>query len=60
DFAVLDRDYFAVTDAEIAKLQSDLTVLGGEVVHAKGDYRALDLKHIPPVSPDWSPVADEA
>ncbi|MEL7397673.1 MAG: amidohydrolase, partial [Pseudomonadota bacterium] len=59
DFAVLDRDYFAVTDAEIAKLQSVLTVLGGEVVHAKGSFAHLDLKHMPPISPDWSPVIFE-
>ena len=56
DFAVLDRDYFAVTDSEIAKLQSVLTVLGGEVVHGKGGYASEDLRHVPPVSPDWSPV----
>ncbi|MEM8811025.1 MAG: amidohydrolase [Pseudomonadota bacterium] len=56
DFAVLDRDYFAVTDAEIAKLSSEVTVLGGEVVHAKGQFANHDLRHIPPVSPDWSPV----
>lgn len=59
DFAVLDRDYFAITDAEIAKLQSELTVLGGEVVHAKGGFAHHDLKHIPPISPDWSPVIFE-
>lgn len=59
DFAVLDRDYFAVTDAEIAKLTSELTVLGGEVVHAKGSLAHFDLKHIPPVSPGWSPVVFE-
>ncbi len=56
DFAVLDRDYFAVTDAEIARLKSELTVLGGEVVHGSGTFAIKDLKHIPPVSPDWSPV----
>lgn len=56
DFAVLDRDYFAVTDSEIAKLQSVLTVLGGTVVHGKDEFAKEDLRHIPPVSPDWSPV----
>ena len=40
DFAVLDRDYFTVTDAEIAKLKSDLTVLGGEVVYGDGAFCA--------------------
>ncbi len=56
DFAILDRDYFAVTDSEIAKLGSVLTAVGGQVVHASGEFAAHDLRHIPPVSPDWSPV----
>ncbi|MEM8574204.1 MAG: amidohydrolase [Pseudomonadota bacterium] len=56
DFAVLDRDYFAVTDAEIARLKSELTVVGGEVVYGAGAFARDDLKHIPEVSPDWSPV----
>ncbi|MEM9784769.1 MAG: amidohydrolase family protein, partial [Pseudomonadota bacterium] len=60
DFAVLDRDYFAVTDAEIANLRADLTVLGGQVVHGTGAFATEDLRHIPPVSPDWSPVILQA
>lgn len=56
DFAILDRDYFAVTDAEIAKLRADLTVVGGKVVYGRGVYAAHDLRHMPPISPDWSPV----
>ena len=56
DFAVLDRDYFTVTDAEIAKLKSDLTVLNGEVVFGNGEFAHHDLRHLPPISPDWSPV----
>ncbi|MEO1492335.1 MAG: amidohydrolase [Pseudomonadota bacterium] len=56
DFAVLDRDYFAVTDAEIAKLKSDLTVVGGKVVSGAGSFAIKDLSHVPPVSPNWSPV----
>ena len=56
DFAVLDRDYFSVTDAEIASLKSELTVVGGQVVYGAGIFARDDLKHIPEVSPDWSPV----
>lgn len=56
DFTVLDRDYFAVTDAEIAKLKSDLTVVAGKVVYGAGAFATQDLNHIPPISPDWSPV----
>ncbi len=56
DFAVLDRDYFSVTDAEIARLKSELTAVGGEVVYGAGTFARDDLEHIPKVSPDWSPV----
>jgi len=56
DFAILDRDYFAVTDAEIARITSALTAVDGKVVYAKGDLAHHDLRHVPPVSPDWSPV----
>lgn len=55
DFAVLDRDYFAVTDAEIAKLRSVLTAVGGTIVHAAEPFAARDLREVPPISPDWSP-----
>ncbi|MEO0819275.1 MAG: amidohydrolase [Pseudomonadota bacterium] len=60
DFAVLDRDYFAVTDAEIARLTAELTVVGGTVVHGSGAFARQDLSHLPPVSPDWSPVILQA
>ncbi|MEM6848848.1 MAG: amidohydrolase [Pseudomonadota bacterium] len=60
DFAVLDRDYFAVSDLEIANLKSDLTVLGGKVVYGAGPFETADLNHIPPVRPDWSPVILQA
>ena len=56
DFAMLDRDYFAVTDAEIAKLRSVLTSIGGTVVHAAEPFAALDLREVPPMTPDWSPL----
>ena len=56
DFTVLDRDYFTVTDAEIAKLKADLTAVGGKVVYGSGAFATKDLTHVPPISPDWSPV----
>ncbi|MCR9255300.1 MAG: amidohydrolase [Alphaproteobacteria bacterium] len=56
DFVVLDRDYFQVTDAEIAKLKSDLTVMDGRVVYGRDEFARHDLRHVPPISPDWSPV----
>jgi predicted amidohydrolase YtcJ len=36
DFAVLDRDYFSVEEEEIPRVSSELTVVGGEVVHSSG------------------------
>jgi len=33
DLAVLDRDYFAVPDADIRKIRSVLTVVNGQIVH---------------------------
>ena len=60
DFAILDRDYFAVTDAEIAKITSVLTSVGGTVVHAKDPFAVHDLRHVPPISPDWSPLHHDA
>jgi predicted amidohydrolase YtcJ len=38
DFAVLSEDYFSIPEAEMAGLESVLTVVGGEVVHAEGPY----------------------
>jgi predicted amidohydrolase YtcJ len=38
DLAVLDRDYFAVPDADIKKIRSVLTVVNGDIVH---DVHAL-------------------
>lgn len=38
DFAVLSADYFSMPENEIADVESVLTVVGGEVVHAAGPY----------------------
>ena len=35
DLVVLDRDYFAVPEADITRIRSLLTVVGGRVVHQK-------------------------
>jgi len=55
DLVVLDRDYFAVPGDEIQDITSVLTLVGGRVVHAAGDFTAL-APPIPPAMPDWSPV----
>lgn len=56
DLAVLSADYFSIPDEEIKRLESVLTMVGGRVVYAAGDFASL-APPIPPASPDWSPVA---
>jgi hypothetical protein len=59
DFAVLSEDYFAVDPERIKEIQSLLTVTGGDVVHAAGEFDRPGLapEPLPPASPAWSPVA---
>jgi len=56
DLAVLSDDYFSVEEDAIRELESVLTIVGGRVVHGAGEYADLSPS-LPPVSPDWSPVA---
>ena len=55
DLAVLSADYFSVPDEEIKAIVSQLTVMGGRIVHAAGEFGAL-APPLPPVSPGWSPT----
>jgi hypothetical protein len=54
DLAVLSGDYFSVADEEIKGLESVLTLVGGEVVHAAGPFSRLAPPPLP-ASPDWAP-----
>jgi predicted amidohydrolase YtcJ len=56
DLIVPDRDYFACADDEIADITSDLTIVGGKIVYAFGDFARYDQAAPPPAMPDWSPV----
>lgn len=56
DLAVLSADFFSVDVEAIKAIESVLTVVGGKVVYAAGDFRELSPPAIP-VLPDWSPVA---
>jgi predicted amidohydrolase YtcJ len=56
DLAVLSADYFTVPPEEIRGITSLLTMVGGRVVHAAGDFAGFDPP-LPPPSPSWSPVA---
>ncbi len=58
DLAVLSADYMTVPPEEIRRINSVLTVMGGEVVYGEGDYSDLSPP-LPPASPDWSPVNTE-
>ena len=56
DFAVLTNDYFNIPAEDIKNLESQLTVVGGEVVHGSHDFESL----APPALPsalDWAPTA---
>ena len=56
DLIVPDRDYFDCAEDEIADTVSELTVVGGRIVHAAGPFAKLDDLPPPPAMPDWSPV----
>ena len=56
DLMVPTRDYFGCPEDEIADIHSELTVVGGKVVYAAGDFAPWDEFGPPPAMPDWSPV----
>jgi predicted amidohydrolase YtcJ len=56
DLIVPDRDYFSCPGDEIAETISDLTMVGGKVVYAAGDFASYNEGAPPPAMPDWSPV----
>ncbi len=55
DFCLLNADYFAVPESQIANLESVLTVVDGKVVYGAESYAELMLP-LPDLAPDWSPV----
>jgi hypothetical protein len=55
DFVALTDDYFSVPEENIKVIESVLTIVGGNVVHATEEFSS----HAPPpipVLPEWSPV----
>ncbi len=56
DLTVLSEDYFNVTEEAIKHIVAELTMVGGRIVYARGDFSALDDNKELPISPDWSPV----
>lgn len=55
DLALLSADYFTVPEEEIKRIESVLTIVGGNVVYAAEVFGSLAPPPLP-VSPDWSPV----
>jgi predicted amidohydrolase YtcJ len=55
DLAVLSADYFSVPEEAIKRIESVLTLVGGQVVYAAGEFTGLAPPALP-VLPDWSPV----
>jgi len=55
DLAVLNHDYFEVSDEQVKSIESDLTIVDGKIVYAKGDFSSFSPPKIP-VLPDWSPT----
>ncbi|MDR1745540.1 MAG: amidohydrolase [Planctomycetota bacterium] len=55
DFVAPSADYFRIPADDIKFLSSHLTVVGGKVVYAAGEFRDMAPPELK-VSPDWSPV----
>ena len=55
DLSVLSADYFSIPAEEIKHLESVLTIVGGRIVFAAGEFEPWAPPPLP-VSPDWSPV----
>ncbi|GHE72548.1 amidohydrolase [Streptomyces spiralis] len=56
DLAILTHDYFTVPEEDVPHIESVLTVVGGRIVHAEGEYQGM-TDELPSVTPEWSPVA---
>ncbi|MDS9468878.1 amidohydrolase [Paracoccus sp. MBLB3053] len=59
DLAVLNHDVMSVPDAAIRSTTSVMTVVGGRIVFAAGDFADLNPP-LPPASPDWAANAQFA
>lgn len=55
DLAALTDDYFSVAEEQIKYIESVLTVVGGNVVHATNEFAPYAPPSIPTL-PEWSPA----
>ena len=56
DVTILSDDYFSVPEEEIKKIQSTLTIVGGKVVYAAGEFSRLAPPPLPEPSSTWFPT----
>jgi predicted amidohydrolase YtcJ len=56
DLVVPDRDFFSCPENDIADTTALLTIVGGKIVYAAGEFARYDENAPPPAMPDWSPV----
>jgi hypothetical protein len=56
DLAILSDDYFTVDEADIPFIEAAVTVVGGRIVYAVGEFEGLAAP-AQPVEPAWSPIA---
>ena len=56
DLAILSADYFTVPDDAIPHIESVLTITGGKIAYADGEYEGF-TEPLPDIEPAWSPVA---
>ncbi|WP_212005719.1 amidohydrolase [Chitinophaga sp. HK235] len=55
DFALLNKDFFAISDNEIKSISSVLTIVDGRVVFGAQEFSNLSPK-LPETIPSWSPI----
>lgn len=55
DISLLSDDFFRVSEEEIKRIESVLTVVGGKIVYGASEFARLSPP-APKASPDWSPI----
>ena len=55
DMTLLSADLMSIPEDEINRITSQLTIVGGRIVHGDGAFSSL-APPLPRASPDWSPV----
>lgn len=55
DLVVLDQDYFTVDEEVIKAIEAELTIVGGQIVYAKGGFSSFGPEPLP-ILPNWSPT----